>query len=393
VRHVRFAILLPLLAAVSLAQPPKPSTLLGTVTAVKLESAELAIRLDDGTASTLALSSETLLQRVAPGEKDLKQAKPATLADVAPGDRLLASFTGGAQVPRRVIIMAAGEINKRNEADRQDWLKRGLSGVVSAKSATSITLKASSMAGEKTITVNLKPETTFRRYAPDSVRFADAKESRLAEVTPGDQLRARGEKSADGATIDASEIVFGTFTTRAGSITAINLETREITLKELGTNKPLLVKLSADSQLKAMPDFGAMGGPGMMGGPGGMGGPGMMGGPGGMRPGGMGGPPDIGQMLERLPATKLEELKPGNQVLLSSTRGTRKDECTAILFLANAGSLIEMAQARNAAKNARNNAGNGMAGGMGMGGGGMGMGMEGGLGGLDLSGLGNGAMR
>ena len=35
----------------------------------------------------------------------------------------------------------------------------------------------------------------IRRYAPDSVKFADAKESTLAEIKVGDQVRARGDKS------------------------------------------------------------------------------------------------------------------------------------------------------------------------------------------------------
>src|SRR5260370_5549329 len=63
--------------------------------------------------------------------------------------------------------------------------------------------------------------------------------------------------------------------------------------------------------------------------------------PGGMRPGGA--PPDLAQMIERMPPTKLEDLKPGDMVVVSSTKGAKSDEITAITLLANADMLIRMA--------------------------------------------------
>src|SRR6185436_17909090 len=112
-------------------------------------------------------------------------------------------------------------------------------------------------------------KTVYRRYAPDSIKFAEARSSNLADISPGDQLRARGEKSEDGLKVTAEEVVFGTFLTKAGAITTVNLE--------------------ADSQLKRMRDPAA-----------GAGGPPML------RPGG--GPPDLGQMIERMPPAQLEDL-------------------------------------------------------------------------------------
>jgi hypothetical protein len=93
------------------------------------------------------------------------------------------------------------------------------------------------------------------------IRFASAtrKSAALAEVKPGDQLRAKGDKSEDGLKVTANEVVFGTFVTKAGTITAVDVANKSIAIKELNTNKELNVKLTADSQLKQMPNFAGMG--------------------------------------------------------------------------------------------------------------------------------------
>src|SRR5207248_5156062 len=133
---------------------------------------------------------------------------------------------------------------------------------------------------------------------------------------------------------------FGTFLTKAGPITAVNVEAKEITINDLATQKPVVVKLTEDSQIKKMPDFaGAVGG-----------GPPagavvMRGGPPGGAPGG---PADLAQMLERMPAAKLEELQPGQSIVVSSTKGATAGQITAIMLVANADMLIRMASAPSA---------------------------------------------
>ena len=72
------------------------------------------------------------------------------------------------------------------------------------------------------------------------MKFAEARSSKLAEIGVGDQVRARGVKSEDGLKVTAEDVVFGTFVTKAGTITAVNAETSEITVKDLANNKPLI---------------------------------------------------------------------------------------------------------------------------------------------------------
>ena len=359
-----------LLAGVLQAQGQAPRSFIGTIAGFRPEKAQIEIRPDKGETILGELTPDTVAQKVAPGARDLKSAETIKATDVAIGDRVLATLEPGTQNIVRIVVMPAQEIAQRNEADRREWEKRGVSGIVSAKSGNRISVKTRTATGETEAVVTVDEQTSFKRYAPDSVKFADARSSRLAEVSVGDQLRARGEKSEDGLKVAAREVVFGTFVVKAGTVVAVDPESRQVIIKELGTNKPLTVVLTADSQLKQMPSF-----------PAGMGAPGR-GSTAGMPAGrGMGSRGfDINEMLERMPAATLSDLKPGSTLVVSSTKGANANHLTAIMVLANADMLIQMASMMSNIGRGRGDVGPGMGPGMG--------GMQGGdFGGLGLSGI------
>lgn len=381
--HIRVArvALLTLFSILLFAQVPE--RMVGTVSSVALEKATLEVKGQDGNPVTVHLTTDTILQRVAPGEKSLKNAETIQVTDIAVGDKVLVNSDPASGMARRLVVMSAKDISKHDEADKAAWTTKGIAGVVVSKTGDDITLRK----GDAQMHVVVSKDTSYKKYAQDSVRFSDAKVSSLAEVKPGDQLRARGDKSDDGLKVTAAEVVFGTFVTKAGTITAIDPEHKSVAIKELNTNKPFNVKLTADSQLKQMPNFAAMFGGGAASGgmPGGGGPP--AGGPpnansAGGPPAGMRRTPDIAQMIDHMPTVALDALKVGDTVVMSSTKGAVDNEYTAIVFLDNAEMLIRMATAQRSG-------GTGAAGGMpqgGVGGGGMGAGggMGGGLGGLDL---------
>jgi len=62
-----------------------------------------------------------------------------------------------------------------------------------------------------------------------------------------------------------------------------------------------------------------------------------------MRSGGRGG--DMQQMLERMPAMKLEELKPGDAIIISSTEGKDAGTVTAITLVAGVEPILSAAPA------------------------------------------------
>lgn len=321
-------------------QAPASQSFVGTVAAFK-PGAQVEIKPDKGAPLDLKLTPDTVGLRIAPGEKSLKNATPANVTDLTVGDRVLVSLEPDTTNIRRIVIMSASDIQKRDEADRQEWKAYGIAGIVTATNGHTITLRVRSLQGETTPVVTLSDQTRFRRYAPDSVRFADAKPSMLSEVHIGDQLRARGEKSADGLSLIAEEVVFGTFLTVAGSVVAVDATTQEITVKQLGTGKLMSIKLTPDSKIKQMPSFPGMGGPP----PEGNGPPGGF--KGGPPPGGFGAPPagagSIADMVEMMPKATLDDVKVGQTVVVSSTKGTVADHSTAIMLIANAGMLVQMA--------------------------------------------------
>jgi hypothetical protein len=358
----------------------------GTVQALKPETAEILVKPDSGEAVAVKVMGASVAQRIAPGERDLKNAKPIAVTEVAAGDRVLVALEPGTTELRRIVVMSATDIAARNEADRQDWLKRGVSGTVKSVQAGAVVLAVKGAGGEQEVTVAITAKTTFKKYPGDSVKFAEAVGSAFGEIHTGDQVRARGEKSADGTKVTAEDIVFGTFQTRVGAVVSFDAGTKMLTLSERGTGKTLTVKVGGDAQIKAMPDFAALmaGGGGMP--PGGGRGAIPGGGPGGMP----GGPPDIGRMIEMMPSGKLDDLQVGKTVIVSSTKTAKPDSLTAITMVVNADMLIQMAQMMSGGgvPGGRGGAASGMPGGMQ---GGMQGGMPGGMGmggmGIDLSGI------
>jgi hypothetical protein len=311
-----------LLAVVLVAQAPAAKSVLGTVTSFNKDANTLEVKADNASPVPVKLLSNTSVQRIAPGETSLAKAAPITAADIATGDRVLVNFASNGSDALRVVVIAATDIAKRDDADRQDWAKRGISGIVAVKNGNQILLqKQRTPSGEVQPAITVSDKTKFRRYSPDSVKFADAIAGKLDDVNVGDQIRARGIKSSDGVKVDAEEAVFGTFLTKAGSVVSIDAASREITVKELGTGKPLTIKLTADSSIKQMPNAPADGRGG----------------------GGAPGAANIAQIVDRLPSGNIEDIKPGTALVVSSTKGAIADKLTAILVVANADALIRVA--------------------------------------------------
>lgn len=225
----------------------------GTVQSI--DGSNFIIATDTGQQITIAVSPSARIQRLAPGSTDLKTAETSALSDVAVGDRVLVSGAAG-ETPAsfnaaRVILMKSADIAQKHEAEQGDWKKRGIGGIVSAVDATSGSLTVTS--GTRKLQIVTSSTTSFRRYADGSVKFEDAKPGTLAQIHSGDQLLARGAKSEDGSSIQAEEVVSGSFKNLSGTIVSIDAVKRSVTLKDLVTKQTVTVQLTANSAVHRLP--------------------------------------------------------------------------------------------------------------------------------------------
>lgn len=363
------------------AQTPPAGTKLvsGEVTAVDASAKQFKVKADDGVNYTIALQDGTSFLRMPFGEKDQKKATKIEFSDIAAGDRLiargpLAEDTKTLTV-RTVIVMSKDDVAKKQQQDHADWQKRGIAGTITSVNPDT-----------KEITVNVhgrdsKPlvieagKTSFRRYAPESVRFADAKPSSFAELQVGDTVRVLGDKNDDGSRLTAEELVSGTFQTIAGTVISVNTATGEVVLMDLKTKKPVTVRTNQSSMLRRLEERTAtmlarrMNPPADGGGPAGSasaGGPPSGSPPGGGNPrtldaprpgggapgpggpgGGMrGGSFDLQAILERSPQLALTELKKGDALIVSSTKGADGSSMTAISLVAGVEPFLAAAPRR-----------------------------------------------
>jgi hypothetical protein len=322
---------------------------------------------DSGPEIQVTVQAGARIVRIAPGEKTLKNATPVELQDLQTGDRILvagkASDDAKAIVAASIVVMKRSDVEARKEEDRQDWQKRGLGGLVKAvdPAAGTATISVTGFGGAKSVVVQTSKTTVVRRYAPDSMKFDDAKPSTLQEIQPGDQLRARGTRSADGTELAAEEIVTGSFRNVAGIVNSVDASAGTMNVQDLVSKKLVQIKVTPESQLHQLPPEFAQriamrlkaamaGGTGSAAPPPGGAAPGNAGSSGGAT-GGMrsGGAPDFQQILNRMPAVTLSDLHKGDAVMIVATQGTPSGGATAITLLSGVDAILQASPSGNQA--------------------------------------------
>ncbi len=346
-------------------QPAAPGQATKTVGIIKaINGGTLTLTPDKGAEVNVVAQESTRVVRIPLGETTLKNATPVQLQDLQPEDRVLVygKLAEDAKTlnASTIVVMKQSDVAAKQARDLEDWQKRGLGGVVTAVDTANgtITLSQPSLGGSKVIAIHTGKSTIVRRYAPDSFEFEDAKPSTLAEVKAGDQVRARGARSADGSELDAAELVSGNFHNLAGTVISTDTAASTITVLNLATKKPLLVKVKPDSQLHKLPALVAQGiamrlrggpsvGQASAGGPGPASNPASGTAPGQTAAGGMAehahrnGAPDLQQIIARSPVFSLADLQKGDAVQILSTEGTPAGGVTAIQLVAGVEPILQ----------------------------------------------------
>ena len=241
-------------------QPAAPGQVTKTVGIIKaINGSTLTLTPDKGAEVNVVAQDSTRVVRIPLGETTLKNATPVQFQDLQAGDRILVygKLAEDAQTlnASTIVVMKQSDVAAKQAHDREDWQKRGLGGLVTAVDAANgtITISQPSLGGSKVIAIHTTKSTILRRYPPDFAKMEDAKRATLAETKAGDQLQARGARSADGSGLDAEEIVFGTFRNLSGTVISADSAANTITVLDLVTKKPVLVRVTAESQLHKLP--------------------------------------------------------------------------------------------------------------------------------------------
>ena len=362
--------------AIALAQDSQPTVAkrIGTIKAINGNA--LTLTSTSGADISVTIQSSARILRLAPGEKDLKNATSLQLEDLHSGDTVRVRGTGSADgnsiSALEVIVITQAAVAAVSDQIRQDWQKRGIGGLVESVDAPAetLTLSIPGLASKKVVVVHTTKDTVVRRYSPYSAKPEDAKTVSLTEIHPGDQLRARGNKNADGSEITAEEIYAGVFPQYAATVKSVDAASGLLTIQDVASKKTVQVKVSSDSQLHKIPaemaQMFAMRLKGMMSGaaaaapgtpaeakPAGAGGQAPQAPPaggtwsGGGAGGGMraGGPPDFQRILSRMPSTTLADmnLQKGDAVIILATEGTATSPHTAITLLSGVEPILQAA--------------------------------------------------
>jgi hypothetical protein len=326
---------------------------IGTVQSIS--GANLTLKTDAGVVVSVTLQDSARVLRIEPGQTSLSSAVPIYITDIQVGDRVLASGNPGSGdhtiLASSLVAIKKADVESKQQQDLQDWTRRGTGGLVASVDATAgtISLKVSGAAGTpKTVTVHTAKNTQILRYAPDSVKFDDAKPSTLDLIKPGDQLLARGVRSEDGNDVTADAVISGAFRNLSGTIASLNPAQNELTLKDVSSKTVYTVKIMPDSQMRKLPAQAAAmlaarmkasaAGNGAAAGPAAS--DASAGGRGAGR-GGRGGGGDLSQLVARAPAVTLTDLQKGDAVMIVSTAGTTPGQVSAIQLVAGVEPILE----------------------------------------------------
>jgi len=308
---------------------------IGELMEIDRTTLSLSVKLDSGDTMAVKLDPATSYLRVTPEESSLEKAIPILLAEVAVGDRIYArgqkTEDKTAFSARQLIVMAKADLALKRERERMAWRQRSVVGVITTLNPNTreIALLMRAPDGVRQLTVNIGEGARFRRYAHDSIKFSDARPSSFAELKVNDQLRALGEKSVDGSRFTAEEIVSGSFQIIGGEVAAINQQSNEITIKELQTGRPVTIVAGEDSLLRRLtPDFAAMIADRARRG----------------NARSSSNAPDPEEVVERMPAFTIAELKPGDRVIVSCVKNATPARVTAIGLFTGVDPLFKLLQ-------------------------------------------------
>lgn len=368
------ALFLPAISPAAQAQQASPPEIARRIGAIKAISGNtLTLSQDSGPDITATVAPNARILRIAPGAKDLKDAAAIQLQDLQVGDKVrVRGHASAAGIDTlEVLVITSAAVDAVRDQIRQDWQKRGVSGLVDAvDTATgSVTLSIPGLGSKRTVVIRTTKSTVVHRYSPDSFKSEDARPAAVRDIHSGDQLRARGDRSDDNNEVTAEEIFTGDFPQFTATVKSVDEKAGTLSVQDLTTKKTVEVKITAASQLHKVPAEVAQRlalrlksamPPGVPA-PGanstvkaaavdsgsGKGGAGAGTEAGGQTPGGMRskGAPDFQQMVAMMAGASLADLhlQKGDAVYILATEGTASTAKTVIVLVSGVEPILQAA--------------------------------------------------
>jgi len=304
---------------------------IGVILAIDPAAKRVTIKTDAGSEMTIVFDEATRFLRVAPGAKDLENAAPISATELTAGDRILARGRSegepGSFVATSIIVISKADLARKHAAERAEWEKRGVGGVISAldPAAKEITINMPITTSAKPMVIAFAPGAALRRYAPNSVKFSDARPSRFEELKVGDQVKALGTADETRSRYTAEELVAGSFRVIAATVVSIDAAQNTFVTTTPGANKTMRAQVSVDSTVRRLsPEIAQMlaarnkagNSPDQS-------------------------PKDLQSLIEKLPPLTLTDLKPGDAIIFTFATGEDASRITAITLLAGVEPLLK----------------------------------------------------
>ncbi len=141
------------------AQDQATGRALGVVTKTDAAARQLTLKTDTGEVA-VTVDPKAKVVRVAPGATNLTNAAPIELTEINVGDRLRARgriAEDKSLAALEIVVISQSDIQSKQAAERADWDRRGVTGIVADVAADSFTINVRTLAGVKPVISSPQP--------------------------------------------------------------------------------------------------------------------------------------------------------------------------------------------------------------------------------------------
>ena len=230
-------------------------SVVGELMAIDRAAGKATVKTGDGKEVNFEIDKKAVFLRIKPNEKNLENAAKISLSDVTKNSKILAR--GLIWIVYFLCFKTSLSFKMKKETSGgENSQKDNIAGTITAIDPAKKQIKARIVSQTGVIEIILdnisSEETSFYRYANDSLKFNNSVASSFDKIKVGDQFKSTGKMSNDSAVFFPKTMVFGTFRTIGGKITSIDLNKREFTIEDIQTKKIVKIAISDETLLKIL---------------------------------------------------------------------------------------------------------------------------------------------